>query len=245
MNKVKFNQTLITSLIALTVLTAGCAQTVDHSVAGGIKNALPNAIGSAKSYSVVVDSDAIQLAQGHLRKVDIIGEDVNLSPQLMIDELDIDARDIKADVRTQKVKSVGNVTFAAAIGQDSIDHYLAAQLSNTSQKQENLKVTINDHDVTATILVKALGITVPASVTGTFAVSSDSDKHIQFKANKGSLSVIPVPQFALKLALDKMNPVIDLSNTTVPVTVDSISVQSGKIVLRGEAQLQSGLEQNT
>jgi len=224
---------------------AGCSQTVDHTIAGGIKSALPNAIGQAKSYSVIVDSDPLEAAKGNLRKVTIVGEDVNLSPQLLIDELDIEATDIKADVRTRKVKSVGEVDFVAQIGQDSIDHYLAAQLPDSSQRQEKLKVTINDHTVTATVLVKALGISVPASVTGTFGVDSGDQKHMSFAADKGSLSIIPVPLFALKIALDKINPVIDVSNTTVPVTVNSIIVQDGKIIIHGQADLQDGLVQNT
>jgi hypothetical protein len=235
---------VVAAAILASVLSS-CSQAVDHSIAGGIKNALPASIGPSQNYDVTVKSNPLDAAKGHLNEVDIVGTGVNLSPQLLIEQLDVQATDIDADVTTRKVKSVGQVLFAAVIGQDSIDHYIAALPPSSPQRQEQLAVVLNNNSVTATVLVKALGLSVPASVTGFFVVEPANPKYIDFIPDKGSLSVIPVPQFALKLALTRINPVIDLTTSTVPVTVSSVTIQAGKLTLRGQADLQHGLVKNT
>jgi len=232
---------LLGFVVGSTLALTGCSSAVDHTVAGSIKSALPSAIGPAENYAVTVKTDPIALAQGHLREVDIVGTDVQLSPQLLIDELDIDASDIDINLNTRQVKSVGQVLFLAQVGQDNIDHYIDNEPAGSTQRAEDLKVTVNDHSITARVLVKMLGIDVPASVTGAFEVEPDNPKLLDFVANKGSLSIIPLPQFALNIALQRINPVIDLSDTNVPVTVDQVTIQSGKIIISGEADLQNGL----
>jgi hypothetical protein len=244
MNSSRLSARILTAVIGLACLS-GCSQEVNHTIEGGIKNALPKAIGPAATYAVTVESDPFELARGHLRQVKIVGTDVNLSPQLLIDELDVDATDIDADIVTQKVTSIGNVVFRAVVGQDSINHYLDSQSTNSPQRLEHLTVDLNDHSVTATVLVRALGVYVPASVTGTFGVEPGSRKYIDFIADSGSLSIIPVPQFALRYALNRINPVIDLTTSTVPVTVENVSIVGGDLIITGEADLQQGLSQNT
>jgi hypothetical protein len=234
-------------VIAAVCLTAlcGCAGPVDHTIAGAIRHSLPTSIGPARNYAVFVDSDPLEAAKGHLRKVDIIGLGVNLSPQILVDELDIHILDVDANPLTRKVKSVGPVTFAATISQTGIDHYLATQPDDSKQKQDHLEVAINQNSITATVRVKTLGVAVPASVTGTFQIDRGNPQHLSFVPDSGSFSVISVPGFALRLVLNEVNPVIDLSKSTVPVSVDSISINSGKIQLTGEADLQQGLVQGT
>ncbi len=242
--KLRLNRIFLLFLAGALLTLTGCAQAVDHSIAGAIKSSLPNAIGPAQYYVVTVNSNPIDAAQGRVKQVDIIGKEVSLSAQLLIDQLTIEADDVQANVQTRKVTKVGHVSFEAKIGQDGIDHYLAALPNDSPQRKEGLRVTLNESTITAQINCRVAGISVPASVTGTFEVSAADDKHIDFIPDSGSLSIIPIPRFALDFALRQINPVIDLTNSNVPVSVDDVTVQANVLQLSGTANLQQGLVQN-
>ena len=228
-------------LLVLTSTLCGCSHVVDTTIADTIKSQLPKAIGPAQSYNVSVGANPMQVVGGRIGEVDITGIGVNLSPEILLDHIQIQAHDIDVDSGSRKIKSVGNVLFEAQIGQDSIEHYLTSQSSNPAESDEHLSVELNDSSVTASMRVKSFGLWVPVSVTGTFEVDPDNDKHILFEPSRGSLSIIPLPIFVMKLAMERINPVIDLSNSTVPVDLSSVSINSGVLEIAGSADLNQSI----
>src|SRR4051812_20666944 len=113
------------ALLALVALT-GCTRTINRTAERRIRDALPGYIGPARVWNAHVDNPAERTVRGRLARVTIDGEGVQLRQTIVCDTLHIEMRDVEVDSRHNRLRSVGETTFTAVIGEVSLNDYLRA-----------------------------------------------------------------------------------------------------------------------
>jgi len=223
------------ALFAVTagVLVAGCGGSNPRVIAAHkIADALPDMIGPAKHYDVNVDGSAMSLARGHAHRVQIHGRDVELAPSLVVNKLEVDAHDVSFDREAHKVENASHVDVNATIGQLHLDQYLAAH-----KPIAGLIVQIRWSDLEASVPVSALGISTTVRVDGSLAPSASGADKLDFVPSGGDIGPVPIPHRLIDMAMNRINPVLDLSTMKFPVTISSTKAVNGVLVVEGTTTL--------
>ena len=216
-------------------LAAGCGSLSPRTVASHkIADALPGALGPARHYDVEVEGDSLALTRGRAREVRIQGQAVQVSPDTTLDTLDCVAQDVSFDTGTKRLDHVGRVDFVGTLSQRNLNLYLAQ-----SGTRPGLIVTLRQSDLQVSLPISAGPIHTTVMVTGTASPTVPGGSTVSFIADRARLSFLPVPVFLVNQALDRINPVVDLSRFSVPVSLESTDVEHQTLVLRGTADLDS------
>lgn len=222
------------ALCAIAAALTGCGHPVQETAAHKIADALPSLLGPAAHYDVQVDGDLFALSRGRARAVHLQGEEVQLSPTLTLDTLNADVNDVSFDRDTRRLTHVGLAQFTATLDQT---HFLS-YFSRAKSRYPGLVITLRSDDVQAQVPVTFMGLQTTASLSGTFAPDAAEPSRLDFIANGGRVGVVPLPAVLLNLALDEVNPVINLSGLRVPLTLKSASVANNRLTLTGLANLE-------
>lgn len=228
-------RSLMYAAIALSgSLTAGCIGSSPRTTAAHkIADALPRIVGPAKHYDVSVDGNAFSLSRGRAKSVHIEGDDVQVSPEMTMDHMTIDARDVSFDRKQHRIDHVGNVAFTATLGQRHLDNYIRQMKSS----YPGLEVALRWNDMEASVPVSIKSFTTTARLSGTLTPSPSSSTQLEFVGEDASIGIVPIPHKIVELALERLNPTLDLSGLRFPVAVKGASIDRGKIVIRGTADI--------
>lgn len=229
---------VLTSMTALAAAAFlfGCGHPVQETAAHKIADILPSVLGPATHYEVQVDGDPFALTRGRARAVHVQGVGVQLSPILTLDTLNADVEDVSFDTKTRKLSHLGRTAITASLGQGNLSRYLA----QSKPLLPGLVVTLLPDTVEAQVPVSALGLQTTATLTGFLRPDASDPSKLDFVASGAQLGNVPVPPSLVNLALDTVNPLLDLSTLKAPLIVTDAKVQSSRLVLSGTADL-SGL----
>ena len=217
-------------LTILATVLGGCAGGLIRSeVAKGVRHALPDYIGPAKSYSVTVHGDSAAILKGKIESLEIQGEDVQVDPKLLVGRLLVEMNGVRCDVKTRALKSVEHAVVDALISEEAVNAYIRETHGDAS-----LTVKLEPKKIVVLFIPKVVGIGVPISVSGTPAIVG-GDK-INFQADSASLGRLPVPAPVVNKALEAVNPVLDLSAMRFPVTLREIVIEKGAVRVKGNAK---------
>ena len=220
-------------LIVAAVVSTGCGGLDPRTTAAHkIADALPDVIGPAKHYDVSVDGSPFSLARGHVSRVQIHGKDVELAPNLTMNKLDVDAHDLAFDKNTRQVESAGHVSFDGTVGQLHLDQYLEAH-----KPIQGLTVQIRWTDLEAAVPVSALGVSTTVRVDGSLAPSQAGPDKLDFVPSGADIGPVPIPHKLVDLAMNRLNPVLDLSAIKFPVNLTSAKTVNGVLVVEGTTNL--------
>ena len=222
--------------VGTALVIAGCGHPVQETAAHKIADRLPSVLGPAVRYDVQVDADPFALARGRARTVHVQGVGVQLSPSLTLDTLSADVSDVSFDTKTQKLSHLGQTNFTASLSQANLTRYL----SSTKPRLPGLEVTLLPDAVEARVPVSAFGVQTTAALSGSLHPNPDDPQRLDFVASGAQLGRVPVPAALVNLALDAVNPLLDLSGLKAPLTVTEAKISNAKLVLSGTANL-SGL----
>jgi len=215
----------------------GCGSLSPQTVAAHkIADALPGILGPAARYDVRVQGDALALTRGRARNVHVEGRDVQMTPNITVDTLTFDAPDVSFDTKAKRLQKVGRVAFVGTMGQAHLEAYLSHVKMN--KMLQGLRVTLRPGDVQVQLPLVAGPIHTTATVYGSPAPNARDAKSIDFIVDKARLGFLPLPAGLVNRALADLNPIVDLSAVRVPLSVQSTSVEGGKLVLRGTAQIE-------
>lgn len=218
---------------------SGCGNPVNHPVADRIAAVLPKVLGPAQDYDVKVSGSSLSFTSGHIGDVTIHGDDVAFSPLLTVDTLDAEVQDIDIDTRSQKVTGMGPVHFVAGISAAHLNEYLTQTAASEPTRPQNLAVQIAGQSLALTFTVKPLWVNVPVSVTGMLSPEPGRPTLLDFTPTGARVSIVPVPGGLVDLALSHVNPVVDLSQLTVPVSIERTWIQGGNLYFAGSAIIPS------
>ena len=224
---------LLLLLLAVVLSAAGCGHPVQETAAHKIADVLPSVLGPAAHYDVQVDGNPFALARGRARAVHIQGQQVQLSPDVTLDTLTADARDVSFDVKTRRLTHVGDTAFTASLGQAKMDRYLA----QSKPLLPGLVVTLLPDAVQARVPVSVLKLNTTAVLSGTFQADAADPRRLDFIASRAQVGEVPLPVGIVNLAVSLLNPVLDLSDLKVPLTITDARVVNSRLVLSGSARL--------
>ena len=225
-----------TALLAGTALFTGCGHPVQETAAHKIADVLPSVLGPAVHYDVQVDGDPFALARGRARAVHMQGVGVQLSPSLTLDTLNADVQDVSFDTKTRTLSHLGQTAFTASLGQENLSRYLA----QSKPLLPGLVVTLLPDAVEAQVPVSALGLQTTAELSGSLRPDASDPSKLDFVASNAQIGRVPVPAGLVNIALDTVNPLLDLSVLKAPLAVTDARIQNRRLVLSGTANL-SGL----
>jgi hypothetical protein len=230
-NRLKY--AIAAAALVAPIVAIGCGHPVQETAAHKIANILPSVLGPAAHYDVQVDADAFALARGRARAVHIQGQDVQLSPSITLDTLNADARDVSFDTTTRRLSHIGETTFTASLGQANLDRYLA----QSKPLLPGLVVTLQSDTVEARIPISVLGLHSTAALSGSFRPNADDPRKLDFETSGAQIGPVPLPAGLVNLAVQSVNPVIDLSGIKAPLTVTDAHITDSRLVLSGTARL--------
>ncbi len=223
-------------LVLLALLLCGGCGAVQETAAHKIADKLPAALGPADRYDVQVDGDPLALTRGRARAVHVQGVGVKLSPALTLDTLTADVQNVSFDTKTRRLTHLGRAAFTASLSQANLARYLAQSKSSVP----GLVVTLLPDSIDARVPVSAFGFSSVAALAGTLRPHAGDPSRLDFDASGAQVGRVALPAGLVNLALDTLNPLLDLGGLKVPLSVESAKVQGGKLVLAGTADL-SGL----
>lgn len=211
----------------------GCGHPVQETAAHKIADVLPSALGPAAHYDVQVDGDPFALTRGRARAVHIQGQEVQLSPEITLDTLTADARDVSFDTGTRRLSHIGTTAFTASLGQANLDRYLA----RSKPLLPGLVLTLLPDSVEARVPVDVLSLHTTALLAGTFRPNADDPSKLDFVAQNAQVGTVALPAGLVNAALTTLNPVFDLSGLKAPLSVTEAGVTNSHLALSGTARL--------
>ena len=228
-NRLKLLGTATVASLAL----YGCGHPVQETAAHKIADVLPSVLGPAAHYDVQVAGDPFALTRGRARAVHIQGQDVQLAPSVTLDTLTVDARDVSFDTGTRKLSHIGGAAFTASLGQANLSRYLA----QSKPLLPGLVVTLLPDAVEARVPVDVLNLHTTAILSGTFRPNASDPSRLDFVAQNAQVGSVPLPASLVNLAVDELNPILDLSGLKVPLTVKGAKITNSHLILSGTARL--------
>ncbi|MGO8672998.1 MAG: DUF2993 domain-containing protein [Capsulimonadaceae bacterium] len=223
------------ALAAASVLAAtlsGCVGP-DGMAAHKIADILPQTLGPAKSYNVQVDAPPLVMLRGHAHKVVVDGQDVQLPSGLTVDQLHVEAHDLALNTRTHQLDHAGQTTFTLAIGQLHLDDYIAHQKGGV----RGLRVQIRWNDIEASLPVGWRHMETTVRVDGVLRRGGGGPATLDFVPSGGQVGIIHVPGHLVEMALRRVNPVIDIHDSRIPVSLISANAVNGRLMVNGSLTL--------
>lgn len=217
-------------VVLAAVLIAGCSRGIIRpKIEAGIEKALPEYIGPAKEYHAEADGPSMAMLDGEIEALRITGRDVQVTPNLVVRDLVVDMKKVKADPSTRKLQRVGSTTFQATVTEKAVNDYVKASRPGGTE----IRIDLEPGKLTAVARPTFRGIGAEIRVTGKPQVAGGSK--VNFVADKASVSIVPVPAFIVNELLELVNPVLDLNQMKFPVSLTSVTVKKDTVELAGKA----------
>lgn len=224
---------LVGTIAAAGVVLSSCGHPVQETAAHKIADVLPSVLGPAARYDVQVDGDPFALTRGRARAIHIQGQDVQIAPAATLDTLNIDARDVSFDTQTRRLSNIGETTFSASLGQANLSRYLA----QSKPLLPGLVITLLPDAVEARVPIDVLKLHTTAVLAGSFRPNANDPTRLDFVAQDAQVGGVSLPASLINLAVNELNPVLDLSGLKAPLAVTNAGVANSRLVLSGTARL--------
>ena len=222
--------------LAALLLVAGCHRPLETRAEHAITDLLPRYLGKADSYTARVGGRPDALLRGHVRTVHIEGINVALVPNLFVERLDVDIKDVSVDPETLRLQNVGETRFTARLTESVINAYVSRRPSTLKKAYVTLGA---DGKVTVTATPEVLGFTtLPVSLRGTAHVA-DGGTRLDFLPDKASVSVgdrtasAGFPAFVADHIASRLNPVADWRAAPLSVVAETVTVERGAVSITG------------
>jgi LmeA-like phospholipid-binding len=220
--------------LAILCATVGCgARPGEKQSEKAVNDLLPTYLGKAGSYKTRIKADSLgAVMRGRVRRVEIIGRNVQLVPDLLVTELSITAEEIEVDKRKKQLKNVGKALFTAQITEAN----LAKCVKGRRPDIKDLNVTLRGEFVQAKLRPQVFGYpTVPITIQGKLLTRNEGIA-LDFEPDAARVTLVPIPKFVLDWTMEKLNPVVDLQFLHVPIRIESATVRGGSLYLTGHLE---------
>lgn len=227
-------------LLCVVISMAGCGRAVNRTAERRVRDMLPSVLGPARVYRVHVANSPARTAQGHLSDVIIDGDDVAFRNGLLLDQLHLELKNVDVDIRRNKVRSIGEAHFTAALTEKSLDEFLAGE-APAGETIRGTHVHLGDQNiVTISAERMTLGVGVPFRLTGPIKLAGPAK--IEIDATRMTVVGIPITGIPLKYLKRRFESAVDLTGIPFAVHLASLQTTPGKLTLSGTANTASILE---
>lgn len=221
---------LVTWLLVIVVLVIGAVIVAPAVVAWRVEAAIAQEFPGSASVDVRVRTAPWRLIRGTLDRVEV---DARRAPTggIIADRLSVRLRDVHLDLsrlmleRTLAVARVGDGEGMVVLGHEDLARYLA-----TAKGLGRAVVTLAGGVVTIEGDVR-VGVTdLRARLEGRLVVVSPTtvDLHVQTLTVSG----VEIPEETGRVLVSGLNPLITLQGLPVPIRIESVAVEEGKVHMR-------------
>lgn len=213
-------------------LLGGCAthflrRRAEHRIV----RVLVDRIGPAEEYQVRIrgTSDA-GLVAGHLHSIDVDGRNVWAGRQIELESLHLELRNLRYHPAPEESVSVGESRLVIQLTEKALNDYLRRQHPGNAPD-----ITLDAGTVTLKGSLDLLGAPTPLVTTGRLEIVDHS--RLVYRAETVDLSDDPIPGIGPAYVESHLNPLLNVSHLNLPLRLDDVEVQPGRLVVRGSAYL--------
>ncbi|MGB3543322.1 LmeA family phospholipid-binding protein [Rubrivirga sp.] len=218
-------------LFTLALLVSGCS--VSGRVASEIEAALPEAIGPADEYQVSVEG--VSVTSSTADRIEVVGLRVARENAPVIDRFEAVLEDVVFDRGEKEITGVGSASATAFVLTADLDTYLEGldgisdatlTLSAPDQMLLTMRGELADYEIPVNIEIR-----------GRFAAEAGVVRLNVISARAGRINIS-----GFKDRIEReINPVLDLTDDDIALTVTDVRVEDGVLVLEAAGDL-SGLQ---
>jgi hypothetical protein len=222
--------TLLT--IGVSPLLAGCST---HFLRGHaerrIGHKLADLIGPADQYKVRIRGtrDA-EIVAGRIRCIDIDGWNVLAGHQIELESLHLELHDLRYHPAPEEKLSVGESHLVIQLTQQALNDYIRRQ-----HPVNPTEVTLNAGTVTLKRSLQLLGVPTPLVTTGHLEVVEHT--RLDYRADTVQLQGDPIPGIGPAYVESHLNPLLNMNGLHLPLQLDEVETQPGRLVVRGSVSL--------
>lgn len=224
--------------VVVTLGVAGCASVVDHRAEQIILSELPRLVGPAREYRV--SALGVTPSAGQLQAVRVVGERIARPGSPVIDQANVQLRDVRFDRAEKRVESIGAVDARATV--------LPRDIASFLDERPGLDAVDVQFYGNGEIAVRAqpsvAGFTLPSGVRVSmrgYLVPEGSRLKLEISDLRAAgFEVGLLPKAALQVLV---NPIVDLSSLPALTRISSVRVEGAALVI--EASGVSSLAGNT
>ncbi len=219
---------IVVGLLACLAAGPGC-RSVRERAQDGLREALPQAIGPAAEYSVVIDGPSREIRHGRIARVRVQGKQVRAKGLPEFAEMQLDARDVVVDPKARSVKSCGPATLTATLSEAE----LTRMLNDRVQVWRRKRVRSLDRCLRIEGWLEAGPLTLRGS--GDYALSVKKGVEIWATPTRVAFAGagVRVPGLVRERAAAVLNPVYTLTDDRLKVRLTRIVPKAGKVYLTG------------
>lgn len=228
-------------LLVLGILLSGCTRPINRTAESRIRQALPDVLGPAKSYTVRVDSAWERTLQGKLARVSIEGEDVRFRNGLILDHLSLTLKGVEVDTDSHRLRKIRETDFTLTIGEKNLNEFIVDEvIDGESLRKIRLQLLEN------TVLIRGervvLGVGIPFEISGSLLIKGPAI--VELDTARLRVVGIPFTGRVLQFLKRRIENAVDLSQLSFPMVVNEVSVVQGRLMLTGKANPMPLIEQN-
>lgn len=218
---------------ALVAAICGCGRPVNRAAERRIRDALPQLLGSARSYRVHVSGEPLSTVRGRLQHVAIDGDDVSLRNGLLLDRLNLELSGVDVDTARGRVQSIQSATFTAVMGEVALDEFMAGEAPEGETIRAARVKLGPGQEVTLSAERVTLGIGIPFSLRGPLRLAGP--ERLQLDPDRMTVVGVPITGRVLQFIKRRFESAIDLSTLPFPIGLTSVRVSPGMLTLTGTA----------
>lgn len=214
----------------LVLAAAGCGRPFGNTERR-IEARLPELVGPAEEYRVQLSRSTAGALRGRMRWMNVTGRNVELSPGVNVDRVDLRLEGIRADRRWRRLREIRKAEIKLELSEASLNR----ALDQRSPDFRDVQITLTSGRIRVVApgpLVDAEG---PVTIEGEPVLTTPTT--LYWKRSRVAVGEFEVPDAALRKLEAAFNPLVDLSKLKYPVRLTHVAIGEGNLTVSGAASL--------
>jgi hypothetical protein len=171
-----------------------------------------------------------EIVAGRLRQIDVDGWNVRAGNQIDLESFHLELHNLRYHAPPDESLSIGDSHLEIQITEPALNNYLSRQ-----HPDNRPEIRLDSGRVTLKGTMRLLGIDTPLITTGWLAVVDHT--RVEFRAESVRLATNPIPGIGTEYVENHLNPLLNVTRLDLPLRLDEIEVQPGRLIVRGSAHL--------
>src|SRR2546422_555014 len=155
---------------------------------------------------------------------------VRAGEQLELESLHLELNDLRYHAPPNEALTVGESLLVIHLTEAALNDYLRRQ-----HPKSPTEVVFHDGTVTLKGTMRLLGVPTPVETSGRLEIADGT--RVEYRADTVRFSADSAPGTGAEYIEKRLNPLLDVTRLNLPIRLNGIEVQPGRLVVRGTASL--------
>ncbi|MFQ3548406.1 MAG: DUF2993 domain-containing protein [Armatimonadota bacterium] len=221
-------------IVIVAVSLYGCGgDSARKQIENAIAVQLPDIIGPAESYAVDVSASPIDLFNGRIKSIDIVGVNVTTLTGLKISNLQADVQGVRFSRSSREITKVSSTTYKASVIESELEKIIRDKYPDIPE----LRLSIKGDKL---LITAAPGLAnIRANISTEAEVYVEEQKMLRLKLHNIKAVGISAPNFARDFFEKRLGNIFNVDDLGFPATIDSAELGFGMLTLSGSVDLMS------